>query len=137
MSDEPALTLSEAADLCRRELFPSGRITARSLRTERERGTLQTFRVAGKVFTTRSMLLAMIEACKCPAPGSRSGLPSDPPAPTVQPDGSSSTEASRRALAAARMTLQELKPRSRPISRAGIGRPSAQPIASRRSSSPT
>jgi hypothetical protein len=58
---EPNLTLREAAEICRR-LFPSGLITERSLRTERERGRLHTFKLAGKVFTTEPDLRTMIEA---------------------------------------------------------------------------
>jgi hypothetical protein len=66
MPTESCLTLDEAVDLCRRELFPSGRITKRSLRTEMERGRLHTFKIAGKLFTTRSDLVAMIdEARQC------------------------------------------------------------------------
>src|SRR5262245_17446177 len=63
--EEPFLTLKEAAEVCRR-LFPSGRITERSLRTERERGRLHTFKLAGKVFTTERDLHAMIETARCP-----------------------------------------------------------------------
>src|SRR5262245_42277805 len=57
---EPCLTLDEAAELCRLELFPSGRIT----NTEMACGRLNTFKIAGRVFTTRVDLLAMIEAAR-------------------------------------------------------------------------
>lgn len=40
MTTHPLLTLAEAAALCARELAPGGRITERTLRTERDNGRL-------------------------------------------------------------------------------------------------
>src|SRR5690606_30383357 len=84
------LTLEEAAQRCR-ELFPSGRITVRSLRTEKARGRLRTFKVAGKVFTTEADLLAMIERARC-QDRARDRDSTSAAGADAQPHGSSGTE---------------------------------------------
>jgi hypothetical protein len=112
---EPCLTLREAAELCRQELFPSGKITERSLRTEMARGSLHTFKIAGKLFTTRSDLVAMIEGARQCQDRAKDPIStsSDESGSVASPSGSSGTAHATRALAAARQTLQALKGRSK------------------------
>jgi hypothetical protein len=129
---EPNLTLREAAKICRR-LFPSGLITERSLRTERERGRLRTFKLAGKVFTTEPDLRTMIEAARCRDQGKALGSTSDP-ALTGRQRGLSETERTKSALVAARESLNALNRRSSTTSQVSIRPRKRSAISSKTSS---
>ena len=54
------LTLKRAAALA----FPGGEITARSLRSEKDKGNLETFKVAGRVMTSLAAIDDMIARCQ-------------------------------------------------------------------------
>lgn len=122
MTSRPPLerhyTLSQACE----ELLAGTGLKVRSLRTEIAKGRLKPARVAGRLLVTESMLRDMMEAARCQdAAGSRpvSILES---APAASPSGSSGTEATNPALAAALKTVRELKERSRATSRRGTSR---------------
>ncbi|MEJ2125791.1 MAG: hypothetical protein P8Y47_13585 [Alphaproteobacteria bacterium] len=95
--------------------FPGGGITANSLRAEARAGRLEIIRIANKDFVTKDALLKMMENCACrenqlrPASASdtRKGAPRS---------GQSSTAHAELALAAVRMTLQELSKPSKDTS---------------------
>src|SRR5262245_10586790 len=108
MSSPPRLySLQEAADL----LSPSGKLTAKSLRTEARRGRLQLVRIAGKHFVTAESLAAMVTSASPPsrppghAPGNHPAFTSAEPEKTALPSGSSSTARLRAARAAANVIL--------------------------------
>ena len=81
--------------------------TLAMLRTERRKGRLQVARIAGKLRATDSAIREMRRLCleEQRALDSTSARP----APTGPPSGSSSTEARKQALDAARATLKAQK----------------------------
>jgi hypothetical protein len=112
------LTLDEAAKL----LSPSGRISARSLRTEARKGRLRLVRIAGKDFVTEESVNAMVTAATLTMRPPCHDADCQPDSTcaevetTAPPSGSFSTERKRLALAQARMTVQQLKRPSKRIS---------------------
>jgi hypothetical protein len=113
------LTLSEAAAML------NGKLTAGSLRRMARQGKLQLIRVAGKDFTTEEFLNAMVASATvmvssspCPEPDCTSAVV----ATTEPASGSLSTERVKLAQAQARMSVEKLKQRSKPISPKTTGR---------------
>ena len=104
MSEDDPITLREAA-----ETFFRGRIKVASLRAERDRGNLTTFRIGRQEFTTNKFLREMIK-CRVARQAQGFGLTrSDNP-------GLSETVRASSAQAAALETVQMLKSGSQPIS---------------------
>lgn len=103
--DDVPLTLAEAC-----EVFFRGRITPATLRAEARRGRLSLMRIGRAHFVTPSAVREMMRRCQDPqkVPASTS-IPSSAP-------GSSATDRSRDALAAANSIATELKKGSRPTS---------------------
>ena len=128
---ETPLRLRDALALA----FPMGGMTVSGLRKERDRGTLETYVFAGRQFTTLGAIDRMKEQCRVqpsrPASGSapRSAAPTEP----SRPNGSSSTEETSIALAAARMRVERLRERSRSTSRASTSRRDASTVIPLRS----
>jgi len=107
--DKRYYSLAEAA----RRHFPDGRITARSLRTEIEKGRLRAIKIAGKLIVTDADIEAMIEAARRDAETAlrpRSAVPGQ--APAGHHNGLSETEWLKRAQAAALRTAREPVKRS-------------------------
>lgn len=114
MSDLPRLmTLQEAAGKL------GGAVTARSLRTEANKGRLHLTRVAGKYFVTDSDLREMIERCRAAPRDHGSGCSSGMGGSL---SGSSSTPDASTAQAAAKATAQALKERLAATSRKNTSR---------------
>jgi hypothetical protein len=99
--DDAPLTLKEACDL-----FFRGRITPATLRAEARRGTLQIMPIGRADFVTPSAVRVMMSKCQGPQKelGSISIKKTD--------NGSSATDRSRDALAAAKQIGQALKKHS-------------------------
>ena len=104
----PHYTLKEAVA----RFFPGGQLTVTSLRTEINKGRLQTILVAGKILVTESAIAEMLKSC---AVGSRPTSPSsiahastahEKASPESAPYGSSETERIAKAQAAANMILK-------------------------------
>jgi len=57
---EPVYTLKQAAE----KFFPSGPLTAASLRNEIRKGRLRATMPAGKLLVTESALIEMLESCR-------------------------------------------------------------------------
>ncbi|HRF08538.1 MAG TPA: excisionase [Xanthobacteraceae bacterium] len=95
--------------------FPDGSISAGSLRREGRRGRLIVWRIAGKDMTSLAEIEAMKRLCRLPAKPQDSGCgqpeSAETRAPKPQP-GSSSTEANKLPLAAARARIRKLSQRS-------------------------
>lgn len=106
MPEGELMTLSDAA----RWLDPSGAIKVRSLRTEAERGRLSIVSIAGKHFVTENALREMVEKCRAKAKVPDCTSTSDQ---IVSRNGSLETERTASAQAAARLTVEALKARSR------------------------
>src|SRR5712671_5364091 len=104
MNENDPITLREAA-----ETFFRGRIKVASLRAERDRGNLTTFRIGRQEFTTNKFIREMIE-CRVARQAQGSGLTrSDSP-------GLSETARVSSAQAAALETVRMLKSGSQPTS---------------------
>jgi hypothetical protein len=104
--DDP-ITLDEAAEIVFR-----GAITVASLRAERDRKELVTFRVGRQDFTTLRLVREMQERkCRAQSPPLASG------SILSAKLGQSSTAVSPSARAAARATFKALKKSSKPTSR--------------------
>lgn len=129
-SDRALLTFDEAADLCARELAPGGHITARTLRTERDKGRLGVVKLGGRIYTTRRDLELMIERARCPDHARDHASTSDRAAPAAPPSTSSSMERAKSAQAAAQTALEMLRPPSRATSPASTRRPARPARAS-------
>jgi hypothetical protein len=99
--DDAPLTLTEACDL-----FFRGRVTPATLRAENRRGTLRIMRIGRADFVTPSAVREMMTKCQDPQ--------KEPDSISIQKtdSGSSETERSQSALAAARQIGQELKKHS-------------------------
>ena len=119
-------------DVAARIAFPGGGISASSLRRERDNGNLVIVPIAGKDFVTLQAIAEMREKCRvnprvrgsgCAKPAA---VPTEAPAP---PCGSSLTEESSTALAAAQASVAKLKNGSPTTSRKSTGpKPSATVI---------
>jgi hypothetical protein len=105
------LRLTVAASLA----FPDGSMSASGLRKEAAKGRLVIERIAGKDYTTLANIEHMRGLCRleqkgldcgCEKQGETSAGPSH-----IQPSGSSSTDAAKRAQSAARMIVSELSER--------------------------
>jgi hypothetical protein len=109
IAEDTPLRLNVAAALA----YPDGSMTASGLRREAARGRLVVERTAGKDYTTLGAIRTMRDLCRLEARGRDCG--SGARAATggqgcrTTPCGSSETETIKRAQAAARMILQELK----------------------------
>lgn len=99
--DEPLLLADAAA------LYTQARLTVRTLRSERDKGLLDTFMIGKREYTTLADLDRMIERCR--ARSNRPAFGSAQPAPAEPPPGSSSTQESRSARAAALASVKRLK----------------------------
>lgn len=117
----PLLTLKEAAELCQRELIPSGKVTVRTLRTEREKGTLRVHKIGGIIYTTRLHLEAMIRASECPEP-QKVHVSTSVSEPVARRNMSSEMDRAKLAQSSARIALEKLKRPSATISRINTAR---------------
>lgn len=112
IGEDTPLRLNVAAALA----YPDGSMTTSGLRREATRGRLVIERTAGKDYTTLGAIRQMRDLCRQEARGQDCG--SDARVVTEKPGkrttryGSSEMENIRRAQAAARMIVQELKERS-------------------------
>lgn len=109
LAPDTPLRLAEAAKIA----FPDGSIGVRQLRTERDKGKLSTFMIAGREFTTLADIAEMIERCRA-KPGRRDCGGDQPsrPAPggaAVPESGSSSIAADSAAQDAARARIAKLR----------------------------
>lgn len=102
-TDDVALTLSEAC-----EVFFRGRVKPATLRAEARRGRLILMRIGRADFVTPSAVREMMKLCQDPQKGHDSGSTQG------NAPGSSATDRSRDALAAANSIATELKKGSRP-----------------------
>jgi hypothetical protein len=113
IAEDTPLRLNIAAALA----YPDGSMTASGLRREAARGRLVIERTAGKDYTTLGAIRQMRGLCRLEAKERDCG--SEDRAVTAKPEkhtmrcGSSETGSIRRAQAAARMIVKELKERSR------------------------
>ena len=109
IADDTPLRLNVAAALA----YPDGSMTASGLRREAARGRLAIERTAGKDYTTLGAIRTMRDLCRREARGQDCGsgerAATEGPASRTAPCGSSETETIKRAQAAARMIVQELK----------------------------
>ena len=99
-----------------------------TLRSEAKRGTLTTWRVAGKDYTSLEEIRKMFERCRVPAKEQDSGFGQpehDQTVVTTQPRGLSETMADNMALVAARESVRMLKERSPSILRKNTHRQGA------------
>lgn len=87
--------------------FPHGGMTTSGLRKEAARGNLTIMRMAGKDFTTLADIEEMKRKCRVSA--NQQGFGSDRQTKPAPQSGLSSTEASRKALAAARQIAAGLR----------------------------
>jgi hypothetical protein len=112
IAEDAPLRLNIAAALA----YPDGSMTVSGLRREAARGRLVIERTAGKDYTTLGAIRQMRDLCRLEAKERDCG--SDERAVTENPGkhtmrcGSSETGSIRRAQAAARMIVKELKERS-------------------------
>jgi hypothetical protein len=97
---EPHYSLKEAASL----FFPGGKITGRSLRTEIENGFLPRKKIAGKLVTCASDVARMLELKQCHEEKKVHASTSSHRTAPVTQFGSSRTERTASARAAALMT---------------------------------
>jgi hypothetical protein len=116
IADDTPLRLNIAAALA----YPDGSMTASGLRREAARGRLAIERTAGKDYTTLGAIRTMRDLCRREARGrdcgSGGGAATDGRGSRTTPSGSSETETIKRAQAAAKMIVQELKGHSPNIS---------------------
>jgi hypothetical protein len=109
IADDAPLRLNVAAALA----YPDGSMTASGLRREAARGRLAIERTAGKDYTTLGAIRTMRNLCRREARGRDCGsgehAATDERGSRTAPSGSSETETIKRAQAAARMIVQELK----------------------------
>jgi len=109
VAEDTPLRLNVAAALA----YPDGSMTASGLRREAARGRLAIERTAGKDYTTLGAIRTMRDLCRREARGQDCGsgerAATEGPASRTAPCGSSETETIKRAQAAARMIVQELK----------------------------
>ena len=124
--NEP-LPLSIAVDIA----YPHGGITVRSLRTERDKGNLETFKVAGREFTTLADIREMERRCR----ERQRALASTCEGERVAKQSGSSAMAPTNTLpsaemdvAAARAIVERLKKPSADTSRQSTGRTRANVI---------
>src|SRR5262249_30141642 len=112
------LRLKMAAEVA----FPDGSMTASGLRREADRGRLVIERIAGKDYTTLAAIEKTRELCRLPQRDRASGFANPDEtgrdASPIPPSMSSETGTIRRAQAAARTIVAELKKSSRPTSTA-------------------
>ena len=136
MKPRPASDVLLRLDAVVEIMFPCGGMTVTGLRKERDRGTLDVVRVAGRDFTTLADVERMIERCrdlqKRPACGS--ARPSDAPAASPPRHGSFSTAESNIAQASALMRVRKLRDGSKSTSRRSADRPPAASVIPLRSS---
>ena len=100
LSVEPHYTLRQAVE----KFFPTGPLTAASLRNEIKKGRLHAVMPAGKLLVTETAIAEMLVLCRVQSrPGCISKSRSDP-VPTL---GTSETERNASALAAAKKILRE------------------------------
>jgi hypothetical protein len=94
-------------------LYPELGLTVQTLRTERDKGNLTTYIVAGKEFTTEADIEEMFRRCavtpKALASGSDPSAGTDPAGSPTGKSGSSGTGRARSALAVALETAQRLR----------------------------
>jgi hypothetical protein len=109
IAEDTPLRLNVAAALA----YPDGSMTASGLRGEAMRGRLVIERTAGKDYTTLGAIRKMRDLCRLEARGRDCGsgerAATERPENRITPCGSSETETIKRAQAAARMIVQELK----------------------------
>jgi hypothetical protein len=112
IGEDTPLRLNVAAALA----YPDGSMTTSGLRREAARGRLVIERTAGKDYTTLGAIRQMRELCRREARGRDCGSDArvaiEKPGNHTTQCGSSETDNIRRAQAAARMIVQELKERS-------------------------
>ncbi len=118
MAEDAPLTLAQAC-----AVFFRGAITPATLRAEARRGTLRLMRIGRADFVTPSAMREMMQKCQDPQKEPASG--STPP----NVSGSSVTERSRDALAAANSIAKELKKGSPPTLPKNSSRPAAKVIS--------
>ena len=106
MTEGALMTLTDAAAW----LDPSGKLSARSLKTESERGRLELIKIAGKHFVTEDALKEMIEKCRG-NPKARDSMYTGDQA--GKQSGSFGMDRTKKAQAAVRATAAVLKERSR------------------------
>lgn len=123
VTDDTPLRLDVAAALA----YPDGSMTVSGLRREIARGRLDVEHTAGRYYTTLAAIKRMREACRV-----RRSVPASTSAP-VTATGTSETDSESAALAALKLTAQELRKPSRPISPRNTNRRSAKviPLVSR------
>jgi hypothetical protein len=113
IAEDAPLRLNVAATIA----YPDGSMTASGLRREAARGRLAVERTAGKDYTTLGAIRKMRDLCRLEAKGRDSGYgerdANERRETRTTPCGSSETENIKRAQAAARMIVQELKGHSR------------------------
>lgn len=118
------ITLDTAAALA----FPDGTVTVHVLRTQRNKGLLDTWRLGRREYTTLEAVNRMKQKCHAaprqPASGSA-------PAPAAKPSSSSSTEDGKSAQAAALASVKRLKKRLQTISASAESANAAQVIRPR------
>jgi hypothetical protein len=95
--------------------FPDGSMSAGALRRQAAVGHLAIYRIAGKDYTTLNDIEGMKTACRVPAKVPDCG--SDQPAKIGPKSMSSSMQARKQALAAAKATLREPSAASKPTSK--------------------
>jgi len=125
LPDDAALTLSQACFIFFPDVTGSGTpiISPSSLRAERRRGNLKITRVGKKDLVTAGAVREMMK--KCHDQPRELGSTSTPKSGS----GSSETDRSRDALAAAKAISQELKRNSPNISRQSSNQPPAKVIS--------
>ncbi|MBB4236675.1 excisionase [Rhizobium esperanzae] len=106
LDPDTPLRLKLAASLA----FPDGSMTESGLKREIERGRLECERIAGKTYVSLNDIKRMRELCRESRRGSANTSAS---ARAGRPSGSSSTEQTRSAQDAARMTALALIERSK------------------------
>jgi hypothetical protein len=124
------MRLSKAAEIA----YPLGGMTAAGLRREAIRGNLAVERVAGKDFTTLAAIDEMRERCRRDP---RAPVSGSDRAEKKSPRGSSETEKSKSALAAALASVKRLKGSSQIISPRNTGRRANADVIQIKSPSPT
>lgn len=119
--DQP-LSLDAAARLA----FPDGRVKASTLRLERDRGRLDTWKVGKCEYTSLAAIERMLDLCRN-APKDRASTSAAPAQVAPQP-GSSSTPAGSSAQVAALASAKRLKQRLQNTSRGRGSKPPASVI---------
>ncbi len=99
---EPHYTLKQAAE----KFFPTGPLTAASLRNEIKKGRLQATMPAGKLLVTETAIAEMLARCRVQSRLDSISKSKDDRVLTL---GTSVMERNASALAAARMILRERK----------------------------